>query len=236
MAGDGMTKLMDAAMSIDSVADDLVRLIQEGERVDAKASYGFTALHWAAGADECGEVEDRYRRIKILVEAGADVEARDDGGTTPLLRAAAEGGIGQVKALLECGANPNAQDRYGYTSLMFAVTGWRGCEKIPVLLSFGADASIQDAEHSTALDHARFWYLMWKGIAEEQLRPVRDVGELLGQIPPHIHGRLKPATKDSIRIDLTESLARKHDPFYDPSRFRDEAEAILRALDPSFER
>src|SRR5688572_5809223 len=107
-----MTRLMTAALSIDCQADDLIDLLKSGERVDAKSSTGMTALHWAARTDECAEGKDRARRIKILVKAGADLEATDNRGQTPLMHAAEEGGPAQLKALLEAGANPNTQDQW----------------------------------------------------------------------------------------------------------------------------
>jgi ankyrin repeat protein len=235
MVSKDMTKLMDAALSIDSQADDLLALLESGERVNAKTSYGFTALHCAACEDECGELEDRCRRVKILVDAGADIEAVDDKGRTPLLHAAEEGGPGQVKALLEAGANPNAQDQWGYTPLIIALDAWRATEKIPLLLSFGAKPEIQDAEQMSAIDHSRFKYELWKGITEEHVRADLDVRDLLNQIPAHIRGRLKPATIEVIRSDLSEALSRRHVEPYNrnPAEFLKEAECVLNALGAS---
>lgn len=53
------------------------------------------------------------RGVKILLESGANVNARDVNGLTPLSRAAMVKSPGVVKLLLEKGASPDFQDRFG---------------------------------------------------------------------------------------------------------------------------
>mmetsp|Transcript_12021 Transcript_12021/g.29586 ORF Transcript_12021/g.29586 Transcript_12021/m.29586 type:complete len:410 (-) Transcript_12021:336-1565(-) len=67
---------------------------------------GWTPLHWAV----------RYSNVdlvKMLLEAKASVEAKNENGQTPLHLAVDkyEGNIEIVKLLLKSGANPNARDR-----------------------------------------------------------------------------------------------------------------------------
>jgi ankyrin repeat protein len=50
--------------------------------------------------------------IKLLLEAGAKVEAKDDNGRTPLLLAAENGHEAVVKLLLEAKANVESKDNY----------------------------------------------------------------------------------------------------------------------------
>ena len=50
---------------------------------------------------------------RILIEAGADLEAEDAFGCTPLLRAASEPSTGALAVLLESGADPLATDQFG---------------------------------------------------------------------------------------------------------------------------
>ena len=55
--------------------------------------------------------------IRLLVEAAADPNIKDKGGTTPLLRAAATSAISQVRALLQVGADQTLDNDEGATAL-----------------------------------------------------------------------------------------------------------------------
>lgn len=60
-------------------------------------------------------------KVKLLVAARADVEAKDDDGQTALMKAAADGNAGVASALIENGANPNAFDNKSMNALLFAL-------------------------------------------------------------------------------------------------------------------
>ncbi len=91
-----------------------------------------------------------------LLRAGADVDAANRAGITPVMTAVAF----QVKdttileRLLAAGADLNAQDDRGMTALMHAAFYGRK-EAARVLLAHGADASIRDNMGRTAATHAR---------------------------------------------------------------------------------
>jgi ankyrin repeat protein len=72
-----------------------------------------TALH-AALAGRRAEV------VKILLDAGADVDAKQHGGWTPLHSAAANGDRAMVDLLLARGAKPSAANDAGVTAAAFA--------------------------------------------------------------------------------------------------------------------
>jgi ankyrin repeat protein len=62
---------------------------------------------------------------RILLAAGADVDARQIGWRTPLMQAAAGGNVAVVRVLLEAGADPQAQDGDGRTALELAIANGR---------------------------------------------------------------------------------------------------------------
>lgn len=62
--------------------------------------------------------------VRTAVEAGADLEARDDTGRTPLLLASLGDHVAAAKVLVEAGADPDAQDeRQDSAWLVTGVTG-----------------------------------------------------------------------------------------------------------------
>jgi ankyrin repeat protein len=58
--------------------------------------------------------------VKALIEAGADVNAKDRQGKTALVVASEKGHLDSVKILLDNGADVNAKTKDGCTALMFA--------------------------------------------------------------------------------------------------------------------
>jgi ankyrin repeat protein len=129
----GRLDLAEAA-ALDRV-DRVAELLDAGADCDARTPDGFTPLHLAAffgapravalllqrGADP-GAVADNPMRIQalhaavssrhhdiaaMLIAAGADVNARQQGGYTPLLAAAGNGDIELAQSLLAAGADPD---------------------------------------------------------------------------------------------------------------------------------
>jgi ankyrin repeat protein len=58
--------------------------------------------------------------VRVLLDAGADVDARQHGGYTPLMEAALQGNEEMVRALLDAGADPTLTDDGGRNSIQFA--------------------------------------------------------------------------------------------------------------------
>lgn len=59
-------------------------------------------------------------RVKLLVDTGADVNAKSDNGLTALIIAVANDHPSNLRLLLSAGADPNAKDKDGKTPMMWA--------------------------------------------------------------------------------------------------------------------
>ena len=69
-------------------------------------------------------IEGNTEMVRSLLSApGADVNARNDRGATPLLEAARYGHNDIARVLIAAGANVNAKDNDGKTALMLAIQG-----------------------------------------------------------------------------------------------------------------
>lgn len=91
------------------------------------------------------------------VLAVQDPNAKDDDGTTALMRAAKDGHTELVKTLLaQPGIRINEKDPLGHTALMLAAIGGR-TETVRLLLDAKADAGITDAQGETALHLAAYY-------------------------------------------------------------------------------
>lgn len=100
--------------------------------------------------------EGNIRDIAQLLDAGADIEMRDDRywDMTPLGIAAHKGHHPAVRLLLDRGASIDAQDKAGDTPLMNSVYDSRR-EALEELLKRGANRDIQNNKGLTAADLAR---------------------------------------------------------------------------------
>lgn len=67
-----------------------------------------------------GADEGNLDRVRIALENGADLNAKDFGGATALILASAKGHIEVVRFLLEEGADTTIQDKKGWTARMWA--------------------------------------------------------------------------------------------------------------------
>ncbi|GLD66347.1 tankyrase-1 isoform X1, partial [Lates japonicus] len=121
--GSGATSPTDGSSGIGGAFRELFEACRNGDvsrvkrlvdsvNVNAKDMAGrkSTPLHFAAGFGRKDVVEH-------LLQTGANVHARDDGGLIPLHNACSFGHAEVVSLLLCQGADPNARDNWNYTPL-----------------------------------------------------------------------------------------------------------------------
>lgn len=93
------------------------------------------------------------RRVQLLLSAGADVNASDRDGYTPVMRAAEKGHLSVVKVLLAAGANVNVSQ--GGESLLMKIVANGDLLTAERLVAAGADVNHRARDGQTALDIAR---------------------------------------------------------------------------------
>ena len=114
------------------------RLLDNGADVNAKVksrvypcSNGWTALMYGSNYPEV---------VELLLQKGADINARANDGNTALKSAALEGNAEVVKLLLEKGADINATTQHGNTALRTAAFEGN-VDVVKILMERGVDAN-----------------------------------------------------------------------------------------------
>jgi ankyrin repeat protein len=128
---DGSTPL-DWAASF-AQTDILKLLIQRGAKANVIDKYGNTPLISAACECAVATMNSAYQAVKILLDQGADVNARNYDGKTALMMASGMTGDATIlELLLNNGADPKAKDHKGQTALSLAKQSQRS-DKIQIL-------------------------------------------------------------------------------------------------------
>ena len=93
------------------------------------------------------------KELKIFIERGVPINAKDDKNETPLSYAFQKGDSEEIRYLVSKGADVNAKDRYGWTPLIGAAC-CSDLNLITLLLENGTDIEAKNREGETALMYA----------------------------------------------------------------------------------
>ena len=103
-----------------------------------------SGLHLAAS-------EGHLHCCRVLLDAGADVDAKDGRGCTPLMYASRTEHVEVIELLLCRGADVLGSSLFGWTSLHFCVYYGRSTRVVQILVSAGADLTAQNGSGNTPL-------------------------------------------------------------------------------------
>jgi ankyrin repeat protein len=122
-------------------------LLKAGANPSESATDGWLPLHWAAGRlvmhhyDRSASDANYVECIRLLLDHGADPNARARYGITPLGLASHFGYVKSMKALLSCARTAvNLSDQFGDTPLDYAA-GSENFEAAKLLLEYSANAT-----------------------------------------------------------------------------------------------
>jgi ankyrin repeat protein len=119
------------------LANDLAAIRQSKAGVNTKAAHGDTPLMYAAAY---GTLD----AMKVLLEAGADVNAKSDIGATALMLCITD--AAKAKLLISKGADVTAKSKPGRTALLIAAMSDGTGETVKLLVSKGANPGDADEQ------------------------------------------------------------------------------------------
>ena len=174
------TLLLSAQITIADVNSEIINAATEGQtetlkilvagssdaRCDGRSAL-ISAAYSALERQGKGEpYDDQSAAIRIIAEAGVDVDEHRDDGYTALMLMAMLGQTDTVRVLLDVGADVNAIAKAdGSSALIFAVYGGT-TEIVSTLIEAGADVSIADVGTGTGDGRTALSYAEEKNHAE----------------------------------------------------------------------
>lgn len=121
----------------DGDLEKVVELIENGANVNAMANDDWTPLLIALDQEYMDIAEE-------LINAGADVNAKEKAGKfTVLMHAVASGNLDIVRKIIQAGANLDAKGKLGWTALMVASGHGGKADIVKELIKNGADVNVK---------------------------------------------------------------------------------------------
>ncbi len=137
---EGISPLLIAGATGDR--DEVVRLLDSGEDVNAEGPDGSTALHLAAK-------HGRASIAQLLLDRGADIDSQNDEGDSATMLAPPA----VLRVLLRHKPNLECRDQWGLMALHKAVADGSP-KKVDMLVKSGADVNAKDDSRRTPLEQA----------------------------------------------------------------------------------
>jgi ankyrin repeat protein len=134
----GITPLMHVTLQMKSAGDTCKMLLARKPELEARDDEGNTAVHYAA-ASWCWN-----ESLPLLLEAGGDINARNDYGHTPLMHAISFSKTRAAKFLIEAGASLDDRGKDGCTAFAHAV-GTFSKDTMRQLSDAGASLDVPDS-------------------------------------------------------------------------------------------
>ncbi|RYF84624.1 MAG: ankyrin repeat domain-containing protein, partial [Chitinophagaceae bacterium] len=102
--------------------DWVQKCTSDGLNVNARDGSGMTPLHWVADMGLVGISSEREKIVRVLLQHGANVNAKDNADVSVLARAVLAGNEDIVKIIIAAGADLNSIDQRGDTPLDIALS------------------------------------------------------------------------------------------------------------------
>jgi ankyrin repeat protein len=130
-------------VAVQHFAESIPLLVEKGAGLEDKNK----ALRYAIN-------NENDEAIQLLLASGADINAQNMQGFTPLTAAIYDSDITLVELLLRHGADVNLRDQTGQTPLMVATGSAHREDIVKLLIKYGAQIQIKDNDGKTAFMHA----------------------------------------------------------------------------------